>query len=343
MASLAAGATATGDLAIGAGPEVMTADSNQAARVVDKAINAMLSMQRYSWEQGMAGQALWEWGDREKAVLIAKACLINMTEDGRLAAIGGGATDPAMAGEVVFRAGQLAGDRQLQQAADNLLEFLLKRAPRADDGTLYHVMRGPEIWSDSFNTAAPYLAVRGEFDQAMKQIEGLRKRLWNDDKKLLSHQWNEDRKSFKRKAFWGVGNGWAAAGIARVIRALPPERSDDRNRLVGYLKDLLDGCLAFQRADGLFHDVVDNPDSFVETNLGQMLSYAIYTGVAGGWLPADYMAAADRMRTAARKKMDQYGFVEDVCGAPKFDRPGVAAEAQAFFILMESAAKTCAR
>ena len=77
----------------------------------------------------------------------------------------------------------------------------------------------------------------------------------------------------------------------------------------------------------------------METNLGQILSYSIYTGVAGGWLSANYIAAADRMRQAARKKVDQYGFVQGVCGAPKFDRAGVAAEGQAFFILMESAEK----
>jgi rhamnogalacturonyl hydrolase YesR len=335
-ASLAVSATG---LCAAAADASETHPEQTAADMVEKVKNAMLAMQRYSWEQGMAGQAMWEWGDRETAVLLARASLINTTEDGRLAAVGGGATDPAMAGEMVWRAGLMSADEDLLRAADNLLEFLLKRAPRADDGTLYHVFGSPEMWSDGFNTAPPYLAVRGQFDEALSQIEGLRKRLWDADKKLLSHIWNEGKRRFKRKDFWGVGNGWAAAGITRVIRALPPERGKDKKRLVGYLKDLVDGCLAFQRPDGLFHDVVDNPNSFVETNLGQMLSYSIYTGAAAGWLSADYIAAADRMRQAAWKKLDRHGLVQGVCGAPKFDRPGVAAEGQAFFILMESAAK----
>jgi len=342
-ASLAASATG---LYAAAADAAETHPEQTAAGTVDKVEkvkNAMLAMQRYSWEQGMAGQAMWEWGDRETAVLLARASLINTTEDGRLAAVGGGATDPAMAGEMVWRAGLLTDDANLLRAADNLLEFLLKRAPRANDGTLYHVFGSPEIWSDSFNTAPPYLAVRGRFDEAIGQIEGLRNRLWDADKKLLSHIWNDGKRKFKRKDFWGVGNGWVAAGITRVIRALPPERGKDKKRLVGYLKDLVDGCLAFQRPDGLFHDVVDNPNSFVETNLGQMLSYSIYTGVAAGWLSADYIAAAYHMRQAAWKKVDQNGFVQGVCGAPKFDRPGVAAEGQAFFILMESSAKNSMR
>jgi len=43
------------------------------------------------------------------------------------------------------------------------------------------------------------------------------------------------------------------------------------------------------------------------------------------------------MREAARNKMDRYGYVQSVCGAPNFDRPGTSTEAQAFAIMMEAA------
>jgi hypothetical protein len=36
--------------------------------------------------------------------------------------------------------------------------------------------------------------------------------------------------------------------------------------------------------------------------------------------------------------VDPYGFVQGVCGAPRFDQAGVAAEGQAFFLMMEVAA-----
>jgi rhamnogalacturonyl hydrolase YesR len=106
--------------------------------------------------------------------------------------------------------------------------------------------------------------------------------------------------------------------------------------------ELVDGCLTWQRADGLFHNVIDRPETFVETNLTQMLAFAIYEGIAGGWLRASYRAAADRMRAAARAKMDDFGYVNGVCGAPNFDRPGIATEGQAFGILMESAGRKLA-
>jgi rhamnogalacturonyl hydrolase YesR len=113
--------------------------------------------------------------------------------------------------------------------------------------------------------------------------------------------------------------------------------SEERARLERYIQEVVDGCLAHQRADGLYHDVVDDPSTFVETNLAQMLAYTLYRGIQGGWLAPAYLAHADRMRQAAQAKVDRYGWVRGVCGAPSFDRPGTAPEGQAFFVLMEAA------
>ena len=307
-------------------------------RLLERVAQAALAMQRHSWEQGILAQAFLDMGDRERVILMAKGAIVEKAADGRLAAIGGGATDSAMGGTAYWRAGELTGDPEMQEAARGLLEFVLKRTPRAADGTCYHVFNSPEMWSDSFYTTPPFLAATAHYDEAMRQIEGLRKRLWIAENKLLSHIWDDGRHEFRDQAFWGVGNGWAAAGLTRVMAAMPAERRAERERLSAFLKELLDGCLAHQRPDGLFHNVLDRPTTFVETNLAQMLAFSIYTGVPGGWLPARYVSAADRMRAAARAKVDQYGFVQGVCGAPTFDQAGVAAEGQAFFLMMEAAA-----
>jgi rhamnogalacturonyl hydrolase YesR len=193
------------------------------------------------------------------------------------------------------------------------------------------------MWSDGFNAAPPFLAAMGFYDEALAQIEGYRQRLWNPEKKLLAHIWNDGKRQFSDGNFWGGGNGWAAAGLARVLRSLPRERAQDRARVAAFAREIIDGCLQHQRSDGLFHNVVDQPATFVETDLAQMLAFAVYEGVAAGWLPASYNPRADRMRAAARLKMDADGFVQGACGAPNFDRPGTSAEAQAFCIMMEAA------
>jgi unsaturated rhamnogalacturonyl hydrolase len=111
--------------------------------------------------------------------------------------------------------------------------------------------------------------------------------------------------------------------------------------MIKITKEVIDGCLKFQRNDGLFHDILDDPTTFVETNAAQMLSYSIYRGVQGGWLEPSYRTYADRIREAVYQKVDQFGLVQGVCGAPDFNRSGTAAEGQAFFLLMEAAASDC--
>ena len=103
------------------------------------------------------------------------------------------------------------------------------------------------------------------------------------------------------------------------------------------LKEIIDGCLAHIREDGLFHNIVDDPHSFVETNLAQMMAYSIYRGIRGGWIDESYREKADRMRLAVHSKVDDLGLVQGVCGSPEFDHPGTATEGQAFFIMMEVA------
>src|SRR5271165_683768 len=305
---------------------------------IKKAASAALAMERRDWEQGILAQAFMEAGDDENVILLTKAAIVQRVPDGRLAVVvDGGTTDPAMGGEAYWRAGQITGDPEIQSAVQGLLEWIEHKAPRAADGTLYHVFKSPQVWSDGFNGAPPFLAAMGRFDAALLQIDSFRKRLWDPEKKLLAHIWEDGEKTGNRKEYWGGGNGWAAAGLARVIRALPGDRKDDRQRLAALVADIIDGCLAHQRSDGLFHDVVDRPDTFVEANLAQMLAFAIYTGVKSGWLPERYRAAADKMRSAARAKMDRFGYVQSVCGAPNFDRQGTSTEAQAFAIMMEAA------
>jgi unsaturated rhamnogalacturonyl hydrolase len=225
----------------------------------------------------------------------------------------------------------------MRRAVDAMLEWIHHKAPRNADGILYHTFEGPEFWSDGINGAPPFLAAMGFYDEALKQIEGYRKRLWNPEKKLMAHIWDEGTQRLKDPTFWGGGNGWTAAGLACVIRSFPAARRADRERLAEYARELITSCLRYERTDGLLHNVVDQPETFVETNLAQMLAYAIFSGVADGWLAPKYRAHADRMREAARGKMDAFGFVQGACSAPNFDRPGTSTEAQAFCILMEAA------
>jgi unsaturated rhamnogalacturonyl hydrolase len=323
----------------GAGAAAAGAQTDAEAALVQKAKTAMLAMQRRAWEQGVAAQALLEQGERDLVVLFAKDAIVNQAKDGRLGLNGdrGPVCDPASNGEPVLFAWKETGDAAFKTAADRMLEFMLEKAPRTREGLIYHNHIENQIWVDAIYMAPPFLAVAGHPEEAVKQVAGYRRTLRSPETGLLSHIWDEDKRDFQRKAFWGVGNGWAAAGMTRVVRALPVSMGAQKDEMAGWIRDLVDACLKHQRPDGLFHDVLDDPKTFVETNAAQMLAYAIYRGVKGGWMPASYTEKAERLRAAVHAKVDAFGLVQGVCGAPNFDRSGTATEGQAFFLLMEAA------
>ena len=309
--------------------------------VIMRVKQAMLSMQRASWEQGVAAQACLELGDEEMAVLMAKESVLRQTNEGRLAVVytDNGVTDPAASGEALLYAAQVTKDPNLKQAANNMLEYLLDKAPKNEEGIIYHISSAPEIWIDSMYMCPPFLAAAGYYNDAVKQLDGIRHYLWNATDRLYSHKWNDKEKAFINRNYWGVGNGWAISGISRVIKKLPSNMKSTKERLVEYVKDAIDGCIEHIRSDYLFHNVINDNTTFIETNLSQMIAYTIYRCVSENWLDKSYLDYAHKMRNIVHQQIDKYGYVQGVCGAPFFSGPGRATEGQAFFLLMESAYK----
>ncbi len=307
--------------------------------MLNKVKTVLLGMQRYNWEQGVAAQAFLEAGDDDIALALALEGANRQNSDGRCCHIGNSdaVTDPCAVGEALIAACERTGDPFLCSARDALLDWALRRAPRSETGVVYHFLGGQLIWVDSMYMLPPFLARAGEYAEALRQLDGYWDALYLPEKGLLAHQWSGAEQRFIRRDAWGVGNGWAMAGMARVIALLPEEFAEGRARLISRVKGLIDAALPHQRADGAFHDVLDDPSAFAELNFAQMLAYTIYRGVAGGWLDAGYLPHAEKARSAALAGVDRYGLVRPVCGAPSFDKPGVAPEGQAFHILMEAA------
>ena len=302
-----------------------------------KVIEAMLCMQRWPWEQGVASQALIAAGEKALAISMAHDAVVNQYKDGRLAMKSDryASLDPAANGEAVLLAYRETGDERYRVAADRMLDYLLHRAPRSRSGVLFHNVNEGQLWIDGTYMVAPFLAMTGHAEEAVFQLQGMHDALLDAQTGLYAHIFDCDKGDFARKALWGVGNGWMLAACARMIELLPdgPERKLLCRRATEHLQSLL----RYQRPDHFFHDVLDDASTFVETNLTQMLCYAIYTGVRCGWLEPDWLRVAEPSREAVYGKVDAQGFVQDVCGSPSFDRAGTAVEGQAFFLMMEAA------
>ena len=309
--------------------------------MVEKVKLMLLCMQRYSWEQGVTMQAFLEAGDMETVIALAKEAVHRQSADGRAADIGGqrAVTDPCSVGEALIAACNETNDAELKSGLDKLIEWAINEAPRSKEGLLYHMDYSCQFWADSLYMLPPFLAAAGYYQEALTNYYGYWEKLRDSETKMLSHMWDETTGKFERKAHWGVGNGWALAAGVRMIRLLPAEYEADKNRIKQMTEELVATVLKWVRPDGYFYDVIDDNDTFVETNLTQMVAYTLYAGMVDGWLTKDYKEKAEHLYEAAKAKVDNYGLVQDVCGAPTFDKAGVASEGQAFFILMESARK----
>ncbi|GHU79312.1 hypothetical protein FACS1894191_1840 [Clostridia bacterium] len=307
---------------------------------VENAKLVLLTMIRHQWEQGTAAHAFMESGDERIAIMLAHEAVFRQMKDGRLAGVNDtiNITDPCVCGESVMFAYKKTGDEKYRKAAQRMLEYI-DSAPANRDGIQLHNYRQPMIAADCMYMVPPFYAVMGRYDEAVRQTDLRFRLLWNEEKGAMNHQWDIEKNCLWRDKRWGAASGWNAAAFIRVLRMLPEGMAEERDRIAGYLKTLVAGVLEYQLECGLFHDNLDEDDSFVETNCAQMMAYSIYHGVLAGYLDKRYIENADRMRAAANEKVDADGYVWGAAGAPSFNSYGISPEAQAFYILMESAAK----
>ncbi len=113
--------------------------------------------------------------------------------------------------------------------------------------------------------------------------------------------------------YWGRGNGWYAAGMAELLRELPPTHPQYARVMAGY-KTMMASLLKYQGADGLWHQLIDQPDCWSETSGTGMFTFAMVTGVKHGWLDAKtYGPAARKAWLGLVQHLDKDANVKDVC------------------------------
>ena len=113
--------------------------------------------------------------------------------------------------------------------------------------------------------------------------------------------------------FWGRGDGWFAAGMSEMLRSLPADHPK-RARIMGGYKTMMQALLHYQDADGMWHQLIDHPESFEETSSTGMFTFALITGVKNGWLDEEtYGPAARKAWLALAGYVDQNANVTSVC------------------------------
>ena len=311
-----------------------------------QAMKCMLAMQRHSWEQGVCAQALFEAGREDLWIPMAYDAIKRQSTDGRLAMPGSNAavSDPAANGEVCLRAFEVTDNPFYLMGAQRMLNYLETAAPRTREGIICHNTVSFEegfspyqLWIDGLYMVPPFLAVMGKVSEAAEQIKGYIRHLFDRDTGLFFHIIDTADGQFVRQKHWATGNGWALMGLARVIEAAEQNGFPAiRDELSDFLTRLLHSMLKYQLADGRFHDILDDPESFVDGTSAMMLAATVFRGILKGYVSSSFRDAAETAFLTVSEKVDEYGLVHEVCGCPDFICQGTSAEAQASFIMADA-------
>jgi rhamnogalacturonyl hydrolase YesR len=113
--------------------------------------------------------------------------------------------------------------------------------------------------------------------------------------------------------YWGRGNGWMAAGSAELLRSLPADHPRRERIMAGYLK-MMKGLLETQSESGLWRQLIDKPESWVESSGSAMFTFGMVTGVRNGWLDEKtYGSASRKAWLALVDLLDEQALLREVC------------------------------
>ncbi len=166
--------------------------------------------------------------------------------------------------------------------------------------------------SDSFFMGTPILVETGQhtgrrkyFDMALRHMKFMEKLCLRSD--------GIYRHSPLDEAAWGRGNGFPALGLALSLTALPADHPG-RTDMLGAFRRHLDALLRHQDPTGMWHQVIDHPESYRELTATAMITFAMVRGLRSGWLPqAHYEPAVNRAWDALKTRIAPDGDLVDVC------------------------------
>ncbi|HVJ02967.1 MAG TPA: glycoside hydrolase family 88 protein, partial [Sphingomonas sp.] len=225
-------------------------------------------------------------------------------------------------GRILLAMHKRTGDDRFVDAA-RALAALNAGFPRGPNGIRFHRADTPgwrqQIWVDCMDIDGPFLAAlavaTGEdryFEQAVEELLGSARTL-QAESGLLHHGFERD--AGRNGQLWARGNGWALMGLVDTLALLPrshPAWAELHQRTVA----LADALAAAQDPGGLWHTVVDDPATYLESTLAAMVAYALREAFAHDVLDAARHGDMERRaRAAMHAQVDAAGVLRLVSEA----------------------------
>lgn len=205
---------------------------------------------------------------------------------------------------------------------DNYFNFIMHKEYRLADGTF--ARNRPQhntLWLDDMFMGIPAVAYMSNYvekdkskylSEAVRQFLQFAGRMFIPEKGLYRHGWVES--STDHPAFcWARANGWAMLTACELLDVLP-ENYPQRGEVMTYFRAHVRGVTALQSGEGLWHQLLDRNDSYLETSASAIYVYCLAHAINKGWIDAiAYGPVAQLGWHAVSGKINAEGQVEGTC------------------------------
>lgn len=200
-----------------------------------------------------------------------------------------------------------------------VVDHIMNDASRLPDGTWARFTPDTmSVWADDLFMGSIVLLKMAELTGEQKYLDEVVKQVIQFDEHLIDvpsglywHGWfsrNDEYSSSK----WGRANGWTMMAKAELLKAMPSDHPK-RTEILEIFERHSAGLLAVQSQDGRWHQVLDNPSTYLETSATGMFVRAFAAGINEGWLDREtYEVAAIKGWNAITKQIDENGDITGI-------------------------------
>ncbi len=209
---------------------------------------------------------------------------------------------------------------ELRPLIDNYIRYISSEQFRLKDGTLARTRPMPEsLWLDDLYMSVPALAQMGKltgerryYDDAVKQVLQFSGRMFVREEGLFMHGWVAGM-DVHPAFFWARANGWALMAMTELLEVLPGDHPG-RPAVLDLFRAQVRAIAACQSGTGLWHQLLDRSDSYLETSASAIYTYCIARAINREWIDASvYGPMVQLAWNAVAAKVNGQGQVEGTC------------------------------
>ncbi len=211
-------------------------------------------------------------------------------------------------GRVLLPLYRATGKEKYRLAADRLKHHL-DTQPRTFEGNFWHKAIYPnQVWLDGIYMAQVFYALYqqefggGDASDILRQIQTVRDRMFDEEKKLYYHGYDASRTAFWAdpvtgcsKSFWLRSIGWFSVALADLLEIVTGPAWET---LAGIFRELMAGIAQYADEDtGMYYQVPDQGSregNYLETSGSSMIAYAMLKGARLGVLEKEYAAKGQK-------------------------------------------------